>query len=349
VEEEAARLKAMSDNEKQSVNKSQRTVFVGNVSIAATEKQIRELFKEHGEVESVRLRSVPLAGVKVDDHGNQDLVKRISANKGKMGDQKESQNAYIVFAAVDSVARAIKALDNVKFLTRTLRVDTESPSLFDTSTTVFLGGLSKFCDEERLREFFAKVLPNGQADITGMRLVRDTETLYGKGFGYIMLADRDGVMGALKNDGKRFKGRDMRVTTCGKRTKRQAKERTVPRVPKAEGDSDAGAGAEGGAVGEGEGEGEGEMSKKEKKKNKKPTEFEVAAARRMKQKMAKSIAKMKQQKQVGLNKNLKKGRKLGGVIKKALKATSGKTGKAQGLNKGTKSEARFKPSKVKAR
>ena len=341
----------MSDNEKQSVNKSQRTVFVGNVSIAANEKQIRELFKAHGEVESVRLRSVPLAGVKVDDHGNQDLVKRISANKGKMGDQKESQNAYIVFAAVDSVVRAIKALDNVKFLTRTLRVDTETPSLFDTSTTVFLGGLSKFCDEERLREFFAKVLPNGQADITGMRLVRDTETLYGKGFGYLMLADRDGVMGALKNDGKRFKGRDMRVTTCGKRTKRQSKERAVPRVPKAEGGAETGADGEGVGVGEGgvEGEEEVEMSKKEKKKNKKPTEFEAAAARRMKQKMAKNIAKMKQQKQVGLNKNLKKGRKLGGVIKKALKATSGKTGKAQGLNKGTKSEARFKPTKVKAR
>lgn len=42
-----------------------------------------------------------------------------------------------------------------------------------------------------------QVLPNKQEDIEAVRLIRDPETLVGKGIGYLLLRDRDAVMKAL--------------------------------------------------------------------------------------------------------------------------------------------------------
>ena len=44
---------------------------------------------------------------------------------------------------------------------------------------------------------FSQALPNGQDDIEAVRLVRDPETLIGKGIGYILFKDRDVVLQAL--------------------------------------------------------------------------------------------------------------------------------------------------------
>ena len=45
------------------------------------------------------------------------------------------------------------------------------------------------------------MLPNKQHDIEGIRIIRDPETLVGKGIGYLMLKDRDSVMAALRLNG----------------------------------------------------------------------------------------------------------------------------------------------------
>ena len=44
--------------------KDSRTVFVGNVSITTTLKQLSSYMKGYGEIESIRMRSVPTEGVK---------------------------------------------------------------------------------------------------------------------------------------------------------------------------------------------------------------------------------------------------------------------------------------------
>ncbi len=41
------------------------TIFVGNLPLSANVKSISKLFKQFGEIDSVRLRSVPVAGTKV--------------------------------------------------------------------------------------------------------------------------------------------------------------------------------------------------------------------------------------------------------------------------------------------
>jgi RNA recognition motif-containing protein len=315
--------------------KNERTIFVGNVPTSATSKSLILFFKEYGAVESLRLRSVPLEGTAIDDHGNQDLVKRISAQKRKFGDQKSSQNAYIVFQNAISAKDALEA-NNRMIDGRHLRVDKLAATHFDPSKTVYLGGLSKFVDEEKLREMFASVLPNGQNDIANIRLIRDSETLYGKGFGYLMLTDRDAVMKALTCHGKKFKSREIRVTVCGKRTKRD----NVPKVNAAavtdNDDDDDDNNYDGGNSNVAKSVTKITTKKEIKSNNKDISRKDSsdslnmatlgAAARRVKAKMAKAISVAKRIKDQGKNKNKQSGKKMGGVLKKVLKAAGGKTG-----------------------
>jgi RNA recognition motif-containing protein len=57
-----------------------RTIFVGNVPISVKLKQLTKLFREYGAILSMRMRSVPLEGSKVDEPGNQRLVRKVRAN-----------------------------------------------------------------------------------------------------------------------------------------------------------------------------------------------------------------------------------------------------------------------------
>ncbi len=215
---------------KRGIEKESRTVFLGNVPIAETIKSLTKMCSEFGEVESVRLRSVPVAGTAVDEAGNQDLVKKVCSNKKEYGQQKGSLNAYVVFKKFESVAKALEA--NNRFMWgkqdgenrvggRHLRVDLVNPTLFDPKRSVFIGALPHYADEEEVRAHFATVLPNGHDDIENIRIVRDAETMIGKGIGYLLFKDRDAVMQALTLHNAKYKKRwELRVSVCGKRTKR---------------------------------------------------------------------------------------------------------------------------------
>lgn len=144
------------NNETNSFEKDQRTIFVGNIPITESINSIKHYFSEFGQVESVRIRSVPIAGTAVDEHGNQDLVRKVCVNQGKFGEQKGSFNAYIVFKNQNSV-KASFAANNRLMGTRHLRIDSLNPTLYNPRTSVFLGSLPFYTDEEELREHFAKV------------------------------------------------------------------------------------------------------------------------------------------------------------------------------------------------
>jgi nucleolar protein 12 len=132
------------------------TIFVGNVPVSETTKSLTKYFKVYGEIESIRLRSVPVAGAKVDEAGNQDLVKKVCVNAKKFGEQKGSFNAYIKFKEAASATAALAANNQVMGI-RHIRVDRSTPSLFDPKRSVFLGGLPHYADEEDIRDFFAEV------------------------------------------------------------------------------------------------------------------------------------------------------------------------------------------------
>jgi RNA recognition motif-containing protein len=213
----------------QSTDKDDRTVFLGNLPLSESIKSITKMCNEFGEVESVRLRSVPVAGTAVDEAGNQNLVKKICVNKKNFGTQKGSLNAYVVFTTRASVLKVLSANNRLIESTnkkgesthRHLRVDLMKPTLFPPARTIFIGALPHYADEEEVRAHFATVLPNGQDDIENIRLVRDAETLVGKGIGYLLLKNRDAVMKALSLHAAKYRKRwELRVTVCGKRTKR---------------------------------------------------------------------------------------------------------------------------------
>jgi hypothetical protein len=51
-----------------------------------------------GVADSIRLRSIAVVGTKIDQHGNQSLVKKVSANKKLFATEvKDTCNAYVVF------------------------------------------------------------------------------------------------------------------------------------------------------------------------------------------------------------------------------------------------------------
>lgn len=132
------------------------TIFVGNIPVTESVKTLAKFFKTYGEVDNIRLRSVPVAGAKVDEAGNQDLVRKVCVNAKKFGEQKGSFNAYIKFKDTASATAALAA-NNQLMGARHIRVDRATPTLFDTKRSVFLGGLPHYADEEDIREHFAKV------------------------------------------------------------------------------------------------------------------------------------------------------------------------------------------------
>ena len=308
--------------------RDEKTIFVGNIPLSADVKSLKKYFKEFGEIETIRLRSVPIAGVAVDDHGNQDLVKKVCTNTRKFGDQKGSFNAYVVFHDPACAAAALVA-NNRLMDNRHLRVDRSNPTLFDPQLTVFLGNLPHYTDEEELRSHFAKVLPNGQDDIENLRLIRDPETLIGKNIGYLLLKNHDALMQVLQSTTQKFKKREIRIKTCGKRTKNTEKRKVdhesvlqTKEIIKKGKNLDV---PDGDEIGD-----EIVANRELRSKNYKDssqTMNSIAASRRIIAKMEKAkgiIGKKKKAVSFSYNTGKKKTKQLGGQLKRAMKVQAGK-------------------------
>jgi nucleolar protein 12 len=132
----------------------------------------------------------------------------------------DTVTAYVLFAyggelAPEETARtAVDALDNSLFMGRTLRADTLlGDGVGDPKRTIFVGSLDFASHEEDLRTFFEGVVsaergPRGtvadsssdeEADadghaakpktwVTRVRIIRDKDTLLGKGIAYVQFA-----------------------------------------------------------------------------------------------------------------------------------------------------------------
>ena len=204
-----------------------RTIFVGNLPPSTTRRSLASIFKHCGKVSSTRLRSMATDGVKLapEHAGNQNLVKKVAANLGKMleADGRKSAQGYVVFASLDSVEKALE-MNNTEHAGFTLRVDRAKPTN-DASRSVFVGNLPYAAEEETLRSHFETYLAqfdvnerDGSA-VSGVRLIRDKETQQCKGIGYIMLRDATLVSLALGLHESKYMRRELRVQVCGKRYK----------------------------------------------------------------------------------------------------------------------------------
>lgn len=201
-----------------------RTIFVGNLPLqGTTRKSLAALFKDCGAVESTRIRSVPVKGIKLPPQraGDQNLVKKVCVNTNQIdydNSPKETVQGYVVFKQEESVSKALELNNTLMVGGRRIRVDRASPSI-EPARSVFCGNLPYGADEGTLQEHFIKGCDFKDGDVEGVRIVRDKETYLCKGFGYVLLKDKSMVPTALKLHESMYMNKSIRVLVCGKRFK----------------------------------------------------------------------------------------------------------------------------------
>lgn len=228
--------------EARELDKSNRTVFLGNVSnTAITSKSDKKALLAHlssflsklpkssttHKIESIRFRSTA--------YGTEKGVPRRAAfaHKETMDSTTLSTNAYVVYSTPIAAQKAPGALNGTVVLGRHLRVDNIAhPAAIDNKRCVFVGNLDfvgQEKDENDDEETPKKKKSSPPADIeeglwrtfnanTGVaskknagggnvesvRVVRDQATRVGKGFAYVQFHDENCVEAALLLNGKKF-------------------------------------------------------------------------------------------------------------------------------------------------
>ncbi|XP_044276088.1 RNA-binding protein 34 [Varanus komodoensis] len=191
--------------------KNKRTLFVGNLPVSCTTQMLKTFFKEYGQIESVRFRSLIPA--------EESLSKRMAAIKRKMHPSMKYVNAYVVFKE-ECAANSALQRNGTEFTSGFhIRVDLASESTsHDNKRSVFVGNLPYEIDDAVVRNHFSQC-----GNIAGVRIVRDRNTGNGKGFGYVLFETTDAVHLALKLNNSELKGRKLRVQRCVEREKAQKK------------------------------------------------------------------------------------------------------------------------------
>lgn len=178
--------------------KNERTVFVGNLPVTCKKKKLKSFFKEYGQIESVRFRSVmPAEGT---------LTKKLAAIKRKFHPDQKSINAYVVFKDESSAAKALQRNGAQIAEGFRIRVDIASETTSRDKRSVFVGNLPYKVEEAALEEHFLDC-----GDIVAVRILRNPLTGVGRGFGYVLFENTDAVHLALKLNNSELMGRKLRV------------------------------------------------------------------------------------------------------------------------------------------
>lgn len=196
--------------------KSQRTVFLGNVSSEAiTSKSAEKTLRNHlssffsdldapkdkepaHKIESIRFRSTAFASA---------IPKKAAfAKKELMEATTKSTNAYVVYSSPVLAREAARRLNGTMVLERHLRVDEVAhPAKVDHKRCIFVGNLGfvddesnidKANEEEGIQKRKGKKTPSDVEEglwrtfgtcgtVESVRVVRDSKTRVGKGFAYV--------------------------------------------------------------------------------------------------------------------------------------------------------------------
>ncbi|KAM3855944.1 RNA-binding protein 34 isoform 2-T2 [Vipera latastei] len=189
--------------------KNKRTLFVGNLPVTYTAQMLKAFFKEYGQIESIRFRSL----IPAEDA----ISKKMAAIKRKLHPNMKYVNAYVVFKEESAANNALKCNGTEITSGFHIRVDLASKSTcHDIKKSIFVGNLPYEIDDETIRNHFLEC-----GNVTGVRIVRDRNTGIGKGFGYVLFETTDAVHLALKLNQSELQGRKLRVQRCVKREKEE--------------------------------------------------------------------------------------------------------------------------------
>jgi nucleolin len=168
------------NNDKEKFKSDENSVYVRGLPWKATEEEIREFFKDCGDIAKLEM---PL-----DDQG------------------RSSGTAIIEFDSSDAAAKALD-LDQATFGERWLSVKPSTRAVKpEGCTTVFCGNLSFDIDEDSLRDFFKDC-----GNIKEVRFSTDRETGDFKGFGHVEFEESDSAENAVKLAGQFVMDRKIRI------------------------------------------------------------------------------------------------------------------------------------------
>ncbi|XP_041352996.1 RNA-binding protein 34-like [Gigantopelta aegis] len=178
-----------------------RTVFVGNVAITVTKKDLKKMFSKYGGIENIRFRCPPTSDPK--------KPKKLVVIKHDFHPDRHNMIAFVCFKEESSAKDAL-AVNGHLLEGLHLRVDLASKSTeHDSNKSVFVGNLPFSLEEEDLRSHFRRC-----GKIENVRVVRDNKTGIGKGFGYVQFKEQSTVSIALMLKSSELAGREIRVMRC---------------------------------------------------------------------------------------------------------------------------------------
>ncbi|XP_006216535.1 RNA-binding protein 34 isoform X1 [Vicugna pacos] len=190
--------KKIQSNQEEERLKNERTVFVGNLPVTCNKKKLKSLFKEYGQIESVRFRSlIPAEGT---------LSKKLAAITRKVHPDQKNINAYVVFKDESAATRALERNGAQIADGFRIRVDLASESSSRDKRSVFVGNLPYKIEESAVEKHFLDC-----GSVVAVRVVRDQVTGAGRGFGYVLFENTDAVHLALKLNNSELMGRKLRV------------------------------------------------------------------------------------------------------------------------------------------
>ncbi|XP_019156734.1 PREDICTED: nucleolar protein 12 [Ipomoea nil] len=182
-----------------------RTVFVGNLPLKTKKKTLFKEFSKFGEIESIRIRSVPLTDSKVPRKG--------AVLKKQLNENADGVHAYIVFKTEESAHDSL-ALNMTVVGGNHIRVDRACPPrkkmkgdcgpLYDNKRTLFVGNLPFDVKDEEIYQLFCGI-KNLEESVEAVRVIRDSNTLLGKGVAYVLFKTKEAVNLVVK---KRLNLRD---------------------------------------------------------------------------------------------------------------------------------------------
>uniref|UniRef100_A0A8D8QFU1 RNA-binding protein 34 n=1 Tax=Cacopsylla melanoneura TaxID=428564 RepID=A0A8D8QFU1_9HEMI len=174
-----------------------RTVFVGNLPLKISRHKVTNMFKQYGEVETVRYRSVPVADI--------NIPRNACIKMNNIHEKRTNMNAYVRFKNIESVEKALE-MNGIVVNEHTIRVDTALKQPKANSHSIFIGNLPFEAEEEELRKAFQTC-----GEIDNVRIIRDQKTNTGKGFGYVNFKSADGVAFAMEMENVKIRNREVRV------------------------------------------------------------------------------------------------------------------------------------------
>ncbi|CAZ79910.1 unnamed protein product [Tuber melanosporum] len=188
-EEPSAKHESLANPGDVELDKSSRTVFLGNVPSAAISSKII----------SIRFRSVAFS---------EQIPRKAAFVTHKLHEKQQTVNAYVVYSTPVEAREALK-LNGKVVLDRHIRVDSVAhPSPQDPKRCVFIGNLDFEAQEENLWRHFGTC-----GKVESVRVVRDAKTNVGKGFAYVQFEDPMSVDEALLLDSKKMANdRKLRVS-----------------------------------------------------------------------------------------------------------------------------------------